>query len=170
MDLDAPPLHRSRDTPSSCNRLSSPIQMSLRRELKPTVFRCQELLSQSFPAPETTLLPVPHRNVAHVTPSLPRSAETMPPTPPFQSFPGRETAPVTPRVENSKFAESEPSSVSVPVQHPMFSASTHLQYHPRCPRILLIDSLTFHRKLTKVTENQQLTRSPMIHFSLTTLL
>ena len=49
MDLDAPSLKRSSDTPSSThNRLISPMQMSLRRELKPPVFRCQELLSQSF--------------------------------------------------------------------------------------------------------------------------
>ena len=50
--------------------------------------------------------------------SLFRSDESMPSTPPFQCFPVGQTAPVTPRVEISKFAKPV-SSFSVPVPHPM---------------------------------------------------
>ena len=56
---------------------------------------------QPVPAPETLFQPVPHGNVAPETPQL-----SVPSTPPFQCFPGGETAPVTPRVENSKIAQA----------------------------------------------------------------
>ena len=102
------------------NRLISPIQMSLRRELKPPVLpRAPELV---VPAPESPFQPVPCGNVAPVTLSFARSDEAMPSTPKFQSFLGGKTAPVTPHVEHSKYAESGPS-FSVPVQHSMSSAS-----------------------------------------------
>ena len=45
-----------------------------------------------------------------------------------------------------------------------------LQFHPRCTWILLLRTITFQRKLMRVTRKQQLTRNPMIHFSLTILL
>ena len=48
--------------------------------------------------------------------------EAMPSTPAVQCFPGGETAPLTPRVENSSFAEPF-SSFSVPLPHPMPSTS-----------------------------------------------
>ena len=64
-----------------------------------------------------------------------------------------------------------PNHQSQPLRNiPRPARQAHLQVHARCPQILLIDTLTFQRKLTKVTENQQVTRSPMIHFSVTTLL
>ena len=53
------------------------------------------------------LQPVPHGNVAPVTPPLSPRDEAMLSTPHFPNFPAGETAPVTQRVDNSNFAESE---------------------------------------------------------------
>ena len=46
----------------------------------------------------------------------------MPSMPPFQCFPGGETAPVTPRVEKLEFAESA-TSFSIPTPHSMSNTS-----------------------------------------------
>ena len=50
------------------------------------------------------------------------------------------------------------------------SASSASAVSSTLPHILLIDTFTFKRKLTKVPENQQLARCLMIHFSSMTLL
>ena len=63
--------------------------------------------------------------------------------------------PVTPRVENSKFAQlASHSQFLCHIQCP-----ARLQFHPRCPRILLLHTSTIQRKLMRVTRNQQLTQS-----------
>ena len=69
----------------------------------------------------------------------------MPSTPPVQCFPGGETAPLTPRVETR--ALPGPSHHSQFLCH--IRCPAHLQYHPRCPRILLLHTLTSQRKLTE---------------------
>ena len=126
MDLDAPSLKGSRDTSNNTqpSDFANPNEFAQRPQTASV-----PLLRTPEPvvlAPETPFQPVPHGNVAPVTPPLSRSNEAMPSTPPFQCFPEGETAPVTPRVENSKFAEPAPS-FSVPVPH------AHLQSHPPCP-------------------------------------
>ena len=181
MDLDEQPSKRPRDTPSSSTQQSdfdNPDEFVHRaRNVSVPLPRTPE---RPVPAPETPFQSVPHGNVARETPQL-----SVPSTPPFQCFPG-ETAPVTPRVENSKFAEPVPS-FSVPWSHPMPSTSAIPSTLPAdsvvtgdipstllpdlllrtLTRIPLLHTITFQRNLMR---NQQLTRSPMIHFSLTILL
>ena len=103
---------------------------------------------QPVPALETLFQPVPHGNVAPETPQL-----SVPTTPPFQCFPGEETAPVT------ACGKLEICSACIILS----------SFHPRCSRILLLrthtripllHTITFERNLMR---NQQLTRSPMIH-------
>ena len=101
-----------------------------------------------MPAPETPFQPVPHGNVAHVTPPLSRSDEAMPSTPPFQCFPGGETAPVTPRVEHSKFAEPV-SAFSVPVSNPVPNTSA-------VPSTLIADPVVAHAHApTQIDESDE---------------
>ena len=104
--------------PAAVNSLISPSRMSFVQRAQNVCVPLQRTPEQPVPAPETPFQPVPHGNVAPVTPPLFRSNEAMSSTPPFQC----ETAPVTPRVENSKFAESA-SPFSVPVPHPMPNTS-----------------------------------------------
>ena len=108
--------------PAAVNSLISPIQMNLCRELKTSVFRCQELLSNTCQLRNPlfsqchmkTLHLLHHRCFAATKRCLGRHH--------FNVFLGGETAPVTPREENSKIAEPV-SSFSVPLSHPMPSTS-----------------------------------------------
>ena len=122
MDLDEPPSKRSRDTPSSTQQSDfvNPDEFVNRAQI--VSVQLQRTPEQSMPAPENLFQPVPHGNVALVTPPFSRSDEVIPSTPPFQCFPGGDTAPVTPRVENSKFAESA-TSFSIPALHSMSNTS-----------------------------------------------
>ena len=120
IDLDAPPLKRSRDTPSNTQQSDFADANEFVQRAQTASVPLSRTPEPVVPAPETPFQPVPHGNVAPVTPPFSPSDEVMPSTPPSQSFPGGEAAPVTPRVENAKFVE--PSSLSVPVQHPMSSA------------------------------------------------
>ena len=121
MDLDEQSLKRSRDTLSRTQQpdFANPDEFLQRHQnVSVPLPRTPE---QPVPAPETLFQPVPHGNVAPVTPPLFRD-EALPSTPPCQCFPGRERAPVTPRVENSPCVEPA-SPFSVPVSHPMPSTS-----------------------------------------------
>ena len=74
MDLDEQPSKRSRDTTSGLRSLTSPIPMSLCKELKTSVFPLPRTPEQPVPAPETPFQPVPHGNVAPETPQCARDA------------------------------------------------------------------------------------------------
>ena len=97
VDLDEQPSKRPRDTPSSSTQqldFDNPEEFVQRaRNVSVPMPRTPE---RPVPAPETPFQPVPHGNVAPKTPQL-----SVPSTPPFQCFPGGETATVTPRVENT---------------------------------------------------------------------
>ena len=124
--LNAPPSKRShqetREAPSTTQQSDVTDQKDFAHRAQTAGVPLPRTPEPVVPASETPFQPVPHGNVAPVTPPLSRSDEAMPSTPPFQSFPGGETAPVTSHVENSTFAESEPSSFSVPVRHSVSSA------------------------------------------------
>ena len=112
MDLDEQSSKRPRDTPSSSTQQSD-------------FDNPDEFVQRAVPAPETPFQPVPHGKVAPETPQL-----SVPSTPLFQCFPG-ETAPVTPRVENSKLTQPAPSfscpmpsTFGVPSMLPADSAAT----------------------------------------------
>ena len=77
------------------------------------MFRCQELLNNLCQLRRHPFSQCHMETFAPETPQL-----SVPSTPPFQCFPGGDTAPVTPRVENSKFAQLA-TSFSVPVSRPM---------------------------------------------------
>ena len=122
MDLDETPSKRSRDTPSSTQQSDFANPDGFVQRAQNVSVPLPRTPEQHVPALETPFQPVPHGNVALVTPPLFRSDEAMPSTPSFHCFPGGETAPVTPRVKNSKFAEPVPP-FSVPSSHPMPSTS-----------------------------------------------
>ena len=89
MDLDEQPSKRPSDTPSSSTHqfdFANPDEFVQRaRNVSVPLPRTPE---RPVPAPETPFQPVPHGNVALETPQL-----SIPSTPPFRCFPGRETAP-----------------------------------------------------------------------------
>ena len=122
MDLDAPSSKRPRDTSSSTqpSDFVSPNEFAQRAQAASVPL--PRTPDPVVPASESPFQAVPHGHVALATPPLSSRDEAMPSTQPFQCFPGRETAPVTPRVENSKRAESAPS-FSVPVSHQMSKTS-----------------------------------------------
>ena len=144
---------------AALNSLTSPIPMSLCKELETSVFRCKELLSNLCqlrrhlfsPCHSCRFLQRHHFNVLPVTPVAPETPQlSVPSTPPFQCFPGGETAPVTPHVENSKIAQPAPS-FSVLVSRPMpttFAVPSTLPADPfvptEVPSTLLPDPVVAH--------------------------
>ena len=118
---------------------------------------------QLVPARETPFQPVSHGNAAPETPQL-----SVPSTPPFQCFPGGETAaPVTPRVDNSKNC----STCAIILSSCLTSDAQHVRSSIHVARgfccCAFSRTITFQRNLMR---NQQSTRSSMIHSSLTILL
>ena len=128
MELDAPPLKRSRDTSSS----TQPYDFANLHEFAQRVQTANVPMPRnpeparassgdSFPASATWKRCTRDNTVASQRRSHPFDATV-------SKFPVEETPPVTPRVENSKFAKSASSflSFSVPVQHPMSPAHAHV--------------------------------------------
>ena len=173
MDVDEPPSKRSRETPSSTQRcdFANPDEFVQRAQnVSVPLSRTPE---QSVPAPETPFQPVPHGNVTPQTPPLFRSDEAMPSTPPFQCFPGGETAPVNPacgKLEICSACIILSSCVTSDAPHICSSIHVATLLLRTATQILLLHTFTFQRSLMRVTRNQQLRRNPMIHFSLTILL
>ena len=145
---------------AALNSLTSPIPMSLCKELETSVFRCQELLSKPVPAPETPCQPVPHGNVAPVTPPLFRSIEAMPSTPAFQCFSRRRDS-----ARDAACGKLETCLLNLR-HHSQFLSHVRcparLQFHPRCPRILL-SRLKFHPRCSQILLLRSLTRIPLVH-------
>ena len=128
--FDEQPSKRPRDTPSSSTQqfdfdnLEEFVQRA--RNVSVPLPRTPE---RPVPAPETPFQPVPHGNVAPGTPQL-----SVPSTPPFQCFPGGETALVTPRVENPlpsvPVSRPIPSTFAVPSTLPADPVVAHSHADP----------------------------------------
>ena len=88
MDLDATPLKRSRGKPNSTRSSDFTDSGEFAQRAQTASVPFPRTPEPVVLAPETPFQPVPHGNGAPVIPTLPRSAEAVPSTPPFQGLPG----------------------------------------------------------------------------------
>ena len=162
-------------------RLTSPIPMSLCKGLEASVFRCQELLSNLCQLRRHLFSPC-HMETLHLKRQSCRFLQRHH----FNAFQEERERPrrrvwKTPKLLNLRHHSQFLSHVRCPARlqfHPRRPRILlpRLKFHPRCSRTLLLRTLTRKPVVahdhfpTQFERNQQLTRSPMIHSSLTILL
>ena len=176
LDLDAP--KRSPDRSSSTQ--PGFIDLSFAQRVRASVPR----RSPDTAVPPETPQPVGHGKVAPVTP--PWSRREAMPSPPFEKFSCRREGACATHVVACEATDvgacdatrgifdiyqvSEAETFSVPLPHPTSSAPSTSAVLSTLPTDPVDRNVHVPTQFTKVTENQQSTRSPMIHSSLMTLL